>query len=275
MPTTSPTPKKKPLRKLPTRVLAYRVGLEIALLLGLRLGGYNRAMRRIVVAGLVLVAFLAVAGAAAPPQGAGDFVPPHCLTASDVSYPISTSTSGLVTFQVSLDSDGQATDIQTLRDIPPLTDAALVSLHNWTFAPAMLNGNGVPSTIDVDILFNPGNAAFGHPPPVPPASPARASNEPQPYTASVVVAASYAAYPITTMLAGTVVMDIELSSSGRLTKATPVFTTPSLVRTATSAVKRWRFAPAKFQGAAVRSDTTVAFVFRSPTITTPYGSQVK
>jgi len=238
-------------------------------------------MRRVAFGGIFLVslATFAAVQAAEPQQptqsaqSTGNFAPPHCVTASNISYPINTSVSGLVTFSVSLDEVGHIANVQTLRDVPPLTQAALVALNTWSFAPAMLNGDGVPSTINVDILFNPGNAAFGNPPPLAPDEPGTSQNGP--YTPPRISSAAYADYPITTMLEGAVVFDVQVSRSGAARKVTSVFTTPSLVKTATSAVKKWRFSPGQYQGKPARSNAVVAFVFRSPTITTPYGSQTK
>jgi hypothetical protein len=206
-----------------------------------------------------------------PAQQAGsDFVPAHCLSASDIPYPIDTSTSGLVSFQVSLDDAGYVTDVQTARDVPPLTGAALVALKGWTFAPATLSGKTVASRINVDVLFNPGNAAFGHTPPLAAAAPA--GNAAETFAPPRLQSAVYAAYPVNTLVSGPVVFDAQVGRSGRVVRATAVYTTPSLVSPAMFAVKKWRFAPGQFHGTAVASSTVVAFVFRSSTISTPYGS---
>jgi hypothetical protein len=205
-------------------------------------------------------------------RSATEFVPARVQTASDIPYPIDTTTSGLVSFVVSLDEQGHMTDVQTVRDVPPLTSAALVALKSWTFAAAVVSGKPVASHIDVDVLFNPGNASFGDVPPLlTPASSPQAVPESQPAPPHALTAV-FANYPVNTMVAGPVVFDAQIGRSGRVVTAKPVYTTASLVGTATSAAKKWRFSPGRLNGAAVRSDTVIAFVFRSSTISTPYGS---
>src|SRR5271170_5231830 len=83
------------------------------------------------------------------------FVPPDISTASDINYSPSSVASGVVVVAVSLDSAGMIKGTEVLRDIPSLTAPVLLAVNGWTFKPALLNGNGVDSTIVVSIVFNP------------------------------------------------------------------------------------------------------------------------
>jgi hypothetical protein len=222
----------------------------------------------------LVAAFLVIfttAQSAPAQQNTPDFVPAKCLTASDIPYPIDTTTSGLVSFAVSLDEQGHVTDVQTVRDVPPLTSAALVALKSWTFAAATQTGKTVASRLNVDVLFNPGNASFGNAPPLAAAAPLNAAAG-QDFAPPHVQSAAYAQYPVNTIVAGPVIFNAQVGRSGRVVRAAAVYTTPSLVAPAMSAVRKWRFSPAQFRGASVASTTVIAFVFRSSTISTPYGS---
>ena len=229
-------------------------------------------MKRSAVVAAFLLFFAMVARFAPAQQTASDFVPAHCLTASDISYPIDTTTSGLVSLVVSLDDTGHITDVQTARDVPPLTDAALVALKSWTFAAATQGGKPVASHMGVEVLFNPGNASFGHPPPLAPAALPLTEPAGQNFAPPQVQSAAFALYPVNTMVAGPVVFEAQIGRSGRVVKTTAVYTTASLVGPARSAAKKWRFTPGRSNGAVVVSTTVIAFVFRSSTISTPYGS---
>jgi hypothetical protein len=77
------------------------------------------------------------------------------LTASDIPYPATIVAAGVVTLAVNLDGTGQIMNVQTLRDIPTVTTRATLALQNGTYAPASLNGKRVPSTLIVNIVFDP------------------------------------------------------------------------------------------------------------------------
>jgi outer membrane biosynthesis protein TonB len=171
---------------------------------------------------------------------------------------------------VGLDEDGHVADVQTIRDVPPLTAAALLAVKGWTFEPATLGAKAVASRIAIQVLFNPGNEAFGQAPPL--ATAANNTAQDQDYVSPRIQSAVYAHYPAQTLLSGAVVLDAQIGRSGRVGKATPVYTTASLVDAAAAAVKKWRFTPGQFKGSPVRSNVVVAIVFRSSTISTPYGS---
>ncbi len=115
-------------------------------------------MRQILsVAAWLLLTSALVLGMArpAPANHPQNFIPPDILTASDIPYPATTVAAGVVTLAVNLDGTGQIMNVQTLRDIPTVTTQATIALQNWTYAPATLNGKQVPSTLIVNIVFDP------------------------------------------------------------------------------------------------------------------------
>jgi Gram-negative bacterial TonB protein C-terminal len=93
-----------------------------------------------------------------PTRASGpQFVPPRIATASDIPYPVNTATPGIVTLLLKLDATARVENVQALRDIPPLTSTAQTAVQTWTFTPATRDGSPVPSTLSVNVVFNPFN----------------------------------------------------------------------------------------------------------------------
>jgi TonB family protein len=75
-----------------------------------------------------------------------------------------------------------------------------------------------------------------------------------------------AAYPVTSIAAGTVVLEVIVSASGEIEEVKVVRGIASLTEAAERAVRRWRFAPATLDGRPVRSAVPVAFTFNRPVV---------
>lgn len=217
----------------------------------------------------LLLPLLSCVANAQPKTDRVAFVPPRVLFGSDISYPINSGAAGLVKLLVNLDANGNIQNVETIHDVPSLTAPALLAVNRWTFSPAMVNGAGVPSTIPVDILFNPGNASFRSASGQAIASQSGENTERE-YAPPEVVSAAYGVYPIKALVAGPVVLDVRVSKAGRVSSASAIFTTPSFLRPAIAAVRKWRFTPGRFEGTPIEAHVVVAFVFRSPTLTTPF-----
>ena len=233
-------------------------------------------MKWIAIAALIL-AISAGSSAVSPAQTKRhNFVPPSLISASDISYPINSLAAGVVTLSVSLNNAARVTNVQVLRAVPSLTEPALAAVNNWTFSPAMLDGAPEPSTLTVNILFNPG---YLHPRNVllPPVKSQEERDETIRFTPPQVVAAEYAAYPARSVFTGAVVLEMTVGKTGLADHVSAVFAAPSLSQTAITAAKKWAFSSGTLDGAPIESKTVVAFVFRSPTITPPYppGSSLK
>jgi outer membrane biosynthesis protein TonB len=198
------------------------------------------------------------------------FVPPYAVSATDLTYP-QTAVYGLVVLSVGLDSAGHIGDIETVRALPSATARSLIAAQNWNFAAATLDGKGIDSSITLNILFNPANVASRRVALQGPDLWAGAPN-PEDYIPPRVKSAIYAANPATTLVSGPVALDVRVTKSGRVRKASAIWTIPSLTGAAIAAVKQWRFTPGRFRGAPIESRTAVVFVFRPPTTTTPPGS---
>jgi len=213
--------------------------------------------------------FLAAALALAVlfPSGTSSFIAPRPTAAGDIPYPYNNIASGLVTLSLNLDQTGAVQSSQVLRNIGGLTSGAANAASNWSFSPALLKGSPTASTINVEVVFNPGNPVFQ---PLQVSSPqAPASPVPSGYVPPDVTAASFAAYPINSIGSGAVVLDVHLDNQGNVKKISPIRQIPSLTAPAIAAVKTWTFQPASYLGAPVGSHLVVAIVFRAPIASTP------
>lgn len=75
-----------------------------------------------------------------------------------------------------------------------------------------------------------------------------------------------AAYPVNSIAAGTVVLEVMVSATGEIEEVKVVRGIASLTEAAERAVRRWRFAPATLDGRPVRSAVPVAFTFNRPVV---------
>jgi hypothetical protein len=194
------------------------------------------------------------------------FVPPDITSASEIPFPVEVVASGLVTLALNISVAGQPPDVQVLRDIPGLTSLTSSIVKGWSYTPGKLDGNPAPSTITVEVVFNPGdslNQSMKIAPvaPTPPPFPAG-------YLPPEVSVGSFALYQPNSVGVGAVVLDVTIDKYGAIKKTDVIRDVPSLTPEAIAAVKRWTINPATFNGKAIISKLVVAYVFRSPTMTT-------
>jgi hypothetical protein len=125
----------------------------------------------------------------------------------------------------------------------------------------------VPSTINVQVVFNPGTLQSQNlqlPPgaPTPPPSPPG-------YQPPQVSQASYAVYPPNGVATGAVVLDLSIDKYSEVKKVTPIRSVPSLTEPAITAVNTWTVNPATLNGKKLDAKLVATFVFRSPTSSMP------
>ena len=198
------------------------------------------------------------------------FSPPDVNTADNINYPIDSVASGIVVVAVSLDGAGLIKEKDILRDIPSLTAPVVMSIETWTFKPAMLDGEGVDSTIVVSIVFNPSNYRLGGAAaPVPGKEFKVLSPDAIGFLPPRVIAASWADYPLNSVAQGAVILDARVSSTGRVSQIVPISRIPSLTTTSINATKNWTFKPATLNGRPVTASAVVGYVFRLPNIANP------
>ena len=81
------------------------------------------------------------------------FYPPQLNTATFAPYPAKAKAQGAVVLNVTLDTNGNAAQVATLRDVPPLTASATGALKNWNFSAATYEGNPIQSHMVVAFVF--------------------------------------------------------------------------------------------------------------------------
>jgi outer membrane biosynthesis protein TonB len=205
----------------------------------------------------------------APANHSQHFTPPDVLTASDIPYPATTAAAGVVTLAVNLDATGQIVNVQTLRDIPTVTTQATIALQNWTYAPASLNGKPVPSTLIVNIVFDPAFLDSNNIPLGPPESFQPPNPKATPYTPPQVFTATFPPYPTNGLTSGAVVLDVAINSQGKIAHVATVRDVPTLTAAAVAALQNWSFSAAIYGNTPLASKVVVAMVFRNPATAQP------
>jgi outer membrane biosynthesis protein TonB len=71
----------------------------------------------------------------------------------DAPYPVNSVAEGVVILELKILADGAIEQINTVRDIPPLTRAARTAVAAWKFSPAVRDGRPVEGTSIVAISF--------------------------------------------------------------------------------------------------------------------------
>src|ERR1700677_501669 len=206
--------------------------------------------------------FVWVIAGPADAQRPRGFVPADVVYASDIPYSAATGAAGVVTLAVNLDVGGYIVTEQVLRDIPESTSAALVAVHSWTYLAASLDGKHIPSTLLVNVVFDPPYLQLKN---IPLAS-AEVFQTPDakatPFSPPQLLAATYSPYPSDATVEGAVVLDAYLSGGGGIGKVTVIRAVPLLTAAALGALKSWKFAAAVYGNAPVAAKVVVAMVFR-------------
>ena len=86
------------------------------------------------------------------------FFPPQLNSASFAPYPAKAKAQGAVVLNVTLDTNGNAAKVATLRDVPPLTTSAAGALKKWNFSAATYEGKAIQSHMAVAFVFRPPSA---------------------------------------------------------------------------------------------------------------------
>jgi hypothetical protein len=223
----------------------------------------TRQKSKLLMLAVFLLLCLSIAAAGTAVSGDSHFVPPDITAASEIPYPVENVASGLVSISVNLSATGQVQDVQVVRDIPGLTELVTSIVKAWTFVPGKLDGKAVPSTISVQVVFNPG-VPQTQPLQVQPGAAVTPPN-PSGYITPEIAAASYAVYPPNSLATGAVVIDVLINKYSEVKKPVAIRPVASLTSTAIAAVKTWTVNPATLNEKKLDAKLVVAFVFRQPT----------
>lgn len=162
------------------------------------------------VVGILLVAGVVVGQT----SGRGRYRGAGVSKASNIPYPVNTAVTGMVTLEVSVSPSGQAANVQTVVDVPPLTQAAAGAVKRWQYSPAMLDGQPVPGIVDVNVVFNPFNPGGVGIPSGTAAAPEGLEASRGDFRPALVKSATFAVYPENTVTSGTAVVMVKVGSDG-------------------------------------------------------------
>ena len=232
----------------------------------------NSVIKRIVnvsVGGLMVAVLAAAWALTSEAKEPGHFVPASVSKAGDIPYPASSLDAGVVTLSVDLDKTGQVIAVTILRDISSVSGPAAQTVRSWTYTPATLNGKPVPSTLTVNIVYDPGFLGADNIPLPPPSQVQPIATKDQPYYAPQLNAATFAPYPAKAKAQGAVVLNVTLDANGNAAHVAILRDVPPLTASATGALKNWNLSAASYDGNSIPSHMIVAFVFRSPSAPLP------
>lgn len=169
---------------------------------------------------------------------------------------------------VSLDSKGDVTQTDVLRDVASLTSTATSAVQSWKYRPAVVNGTPLASLVRVAFVFRPG-VILAAPPSL---APLQQEGDVTPdvvpgYIPPGIVAATYPAYPIDAASVGAVVVRVKLDAGGKVEGVTAIRSFQPFTRPSMEAAKKWQFRPATLHGEPIASNITIAFVYSPPVVT--------
>jgi outer membrane biosynthesis protein TonB len=197
------------------------------------------------------------------------FVPASVSTAGDIPYPASGLDAGVVTLSVDLDKIGRVIAVTILRDISSVSGPAAAAVRSWTYTPATRDGKPVPSTLTINIVYDPGFLGADNIPLPPPSQVQPISTKDPAFFPPQLNTATFAPYPAKAKAQGAVVLNVTLDTNGNAAQVATLRDVPPLTASATGALKNWNFSAATYEGNPIQSHMVVAFVFRSPSAALP------
>ena len=197
------------------------------------------------------------------------FVPASVSTAGDIPYPASSLDAGVVTLSVDLDKIGRVIAVTILRDISSVSGPAAAAVRSWTYTPATRDGKPMPSTLTINIVYDPGFLGADNIPLPPPSQVQPISTKDPAFFPPQLNTATFAPYPAKAKAQGAVVLNVTLDTKGNAAKVAPLRDIPPLTASATGALKNWNFSAATYEGKPIQCHMVVAFVFRSPSAQLP------
>jgi TonB family protein len=196
------------------------------------------------------------------------FNPAEVTSASDVQFPVGSIASGIVVVDVSLDSKGEITRTDVLRDVASLTATATSTVRTWNFRAATAGETPLASLVRVAFVFRPGVILAAPPSFAPLLQEGDVTSDiVSGYIPPGIVTATYPAYPVDAAFVGAVVVRVSLDAAGKVEEVTAIRSFRPFTRLSMEAVKKWQFRPATLQGKPIASNICIAFVYSPPVLT--------
>jgi hypothetical protein len=212
--------------------------------------------------GILLAIFLF--GAAALTMAQAIYMAAEVAAADNFMPPWNSTASGIVVLDVSLDATGAVVGVYALRDLPPLTNSAKSAVQSWQFKPASAGSDPQPSDLLTIFVVPPAVSfpTYPHFPSLPPKAGSISA-----YVLPGIVSASYAEYPVNSVVSGSVVIQVTVGANGKATAWHTVRALDPCTRFALEAAKKWRFRATALDGQPVASKIAIDFIFRPPLTT--------
>lgn len=186
------------------------------------------------------------------------FEPARLQSGGVDAIPFNTRAAGLVLAQLAVDSRGLVTEVTIIEDVAPFTEVVQNSVMRWSFAGAREGGQRVDSHVLVAGLFRPPMLLF--PKPEIPRSLEAEPSEDIPFPTSVEIPP----YPANRIGDAYVIVEGKVSESGSVSEARVMTPSSGFDDAALSALRGWRFRPAKRDGRAAPSSVYLIVLFRAP-----------
>jgi len=189
------------------------------------------------------------------------FQPAETLSVTDFTLPMVCDLHGTVVLDALVSETGEVQKVEVRRDLACLTQLAVHAVEGWKFSPATLAGKPITSRVPVAVTFRPpvSSAVPVSLPTLIAQSEAAIQAEFQP---AEVIRAAFPNYPPTTIVSGTVVLEVALSATGKAGEVKVLHGLPPLTAEAKAVVGDWRFMAATFNGRPISSRIVLAFVFQ-------------
>jgi TonB family protein len=192
------------------------------------------------------------------------FNEPKLANAGEVVHPFNSAAYGTVAMDVLVARSGRVKSVRVTRDVRSLTSEAVREVRAWTFKPATIGGAPTESDAAVVLVFNP---PFYNPSQhtLPPET--HRSDETggeSSFSPPQLMEVIYPQYPIRSIERGTVVLEVEVDSSGGVGMVRVVRGIQTLTAGAIQAARAWKFLPATMDNKNMRSTVTVAILFTLP-----------
>jgi len=193
--------------------------------------------------------------------------PPEPLEVTVIEFPIRSVAYGTVVLHADVEETGRVKGVHVIRGIVSLNEAVIPKVKEWKFQPAKLDGKVVPSLVTIAVMFSP-NTFWPTDVPLPPRAPTQKDEPAAPrYVPPDVVSALFPAFPTASaVVPGMVALGPTVSSTGEVEDTKVLRDLPTYTPQVLNALKRWKFAPARFDGEPLAAPIVVVMIFRLPPV---------
>jgi TonB family protein len=200
---------------------------------------------------------------AVPGYSQASFMPPELVSAPDPYIAYQNVVDGIVVLDVFINSSGTVSDAKPLRDPGSLVPAAITALRRWKFVPTPATVRN--SEMTVAFVYRPPTIFVFGPDlrPVLPYESSDSAKKPD-FVPVGILAAAYPAYPLNTVSAGSVVLQVTVNASGQVQHVGVIREKAPFTKSAIDVLQKWKFRAATLHNRPILARVAIAFVFQTP-----------